>query len=172
MLKKNKLRSLIILSTTAFMMQACGSGRTIVLDPVKHPCQPGGVRICATPSSTEVPEEIKTSFDQLLRERLYKEAGVKEGPETTLNYRFIQVNEGSRFQRWLLGGLGNSGEGTLTTEVTYVDQNHHIVGKIHTEGKIGSGMFGGGFSNAIESAVDQIVQYTLKTIQPEIVGNG
>jgi hypothetical protein len=168
MLKRFKIHNVIILSVTALILQACGSGRTLVLDPVRNPQQSGGIRICSTQPSTEVPEEIKNTFDELLREKLYKEEGVKEGPETTLNYRFIQMNEGSRFKRWFLGGLGNSGEGTLTTEVTYLDKNNNVIGKIHTEGKIGSGMFGGGFSNAIETAVDQIAQYTLETLKPEI----
>lgn len=169
MSKRFKFHNIAIISVATLILQACGSGRTLVLDPVKNPHQSGGIHICSTQSSTEVPEEIKITFDTLLREKLYKEEGVKEGSETTLNYRFVQMNEGSRFKRWFLGGIGNSGEGTLTTEVTYLDKNNTVIGKIHTEGKIGSGMFGGGFSNAIETAVDQIVQYTLSTFKPEII---
>ena len=169
MSKRFKFHNIAIISVATLILQACGSGRTLVLDPVKNPHQSGGIRICSTQSSTEVPEEIKITFDTLLREKLYKEEGVKEGSETTLNYRFVQMNEGSRFKRWFLGGSGHSGEGTLTTEVTYLDKNNTVIGKIHTEGKIGSGMFGGGFSNAIETAVDQIVQYTLSTFKPEII---
>ena len=169
MLKRGTPYNILIISAAALILQACGSGRTIVLDPVKNPHKEGGIRICCTQPTTEVSEDIKTSFDELLREKLYKEAGVKEGPETTINYRFIQMNEGSQFKRWFLGGLGNSGEGTLTTEVTYLDRNNTAIGKIHTEGKIGSGVFGGGFSHAMETAVDEIVQYTLSTFKPEII---
>ena len=169
MIKKFKFANVLIISTAALILQACGSGRTLVLDPVKNPYQSGGIRICSTQPSTVVPEEIKTSFEELLREKLYKEEGVKEGPETTLNYRFIQLNEGSQFKRWFLGGFGNSGEGTLTTEVIYLDKNSNVIGKIQTEGKIGSGMFGGGFSNAIETAVEEIIKYTMATFKPEII---
>ena len=107
MLKKFKFPNILIISVAALILQACGSGRTLVLDPVKNPHQSGGIRICSTQPSTEIPEEIKKSFEEVLREKLYKEEGVKEGPETTLNYRFIQLNEGSRFKRWFLGGVGN-----------------------------------------------------------------
>jgi hypothetical protein len=167
MLKKNKIQNFIFLSCLALVLQACGAGRTLVLDPVKPFSNSGGINIHSAQSTAEAPEELQATFEKLLREKLYKENNVKEGPETTLSYRFIQVDEGSRFKRWFLGGLGNSGEGTLTIEVTYLDKDGRAIGKIQAEGKIGSGMFGGSFDHAMETSVEKIVEYTLKTCNPK-----
>ncbi len=49
-------------------------------------------------------------------------------------------------------GIGNAGEGSLTIEVTYADQSGKQLGKIMSEGKIGSGFFGGSSDDAIEKA--------------------
>jgi len=44
----------------------------------------------------------------------------------------------------------------------YLDANRQEIGKVQSEGKIGSGMFGGGFDNAIESSVEEFIGYTKK----------
>jgi len=63
-----------------------------------------------------VPKEITDKFETHLREKL-NEASFKDNKYLTLHYRFIQLNEGNQFARWFLGGIGNVGEGTLTTEI-------------------------------------------------------
>ena len=112
-------------------------------------------------SPSQVPEESFVNFENILRDKL-KESGFVEGVSTadlTIHYRFVHYDEGDRFSRWVLGGLGNAGEGSMTIEAKFYDKFQKAVGKIHTEGKIGSGAFGGGFDNAIEQAADSFVQY-------------
>lgn len=131
----------------------------MVMEPVKISQPVTGVTIERDQSTVDVPTEITDKFETHLREKL-NEAGFKDNKDLTLHYRFIQVNEGSRFARWFTAGLGNAGEGTLTTEIKYLDSNRQEVGKVQAEGKIGSGAFGGGFDNAIESSIEEIVGYT------------
>ena len=157
-MKKNQLAALV---AAAAILSACGTGRVMVLEPVKINKSITGVTIERDQSTVDVPTEITDKFETHLRAKL-DEAGFKDNKDLTLHYRFIQVNEGSRFGRWFLGGIGNVGEGTLTTEIKYLDINRQEVGKVQAEGKIGSGAFGGGFDNAIESAIEEVVGYTKK----------
>ena len=72
------------------------------------------------------------------------------------------MNEGSRFKRWMTGGIGNCGEGSSTVEVRFIDntRNAKEIGKIHAQGTIGSGMFGGSLDSAIEGIAEEIATYT------------
>lgn len=105
-----------------------------------------------------------------MRRKFYQEVGVKQGSEITLNYRLTNINQGNQFKRWFLAGMmENPGEGTIIVEVTYIDQNNNVLGKINTEGKTEQGLFGGTFSNAIDAAVNQIVRFTLQSFRPNII---
>ena len=156
----NKFHILSI-ALTAVILSACGSGHVMVLEPVQITQPITGATIEQDKSTVDVDPEIAANFEKTLREKL-TEAGFKNNNDITLQYRFIQINEGNRFSRWFFGGIGNAGEGTLMTEIKYLDANRQEVGKVQAEGKIGSGAFGGGFSNAIEKSVDEIVEYTNK----------
>lgn len=155
-MKKNQFAALI---ATAVILSACGTGRIMVLEPVKLNQAITGVTIERDESTVTVPTEITDKFETHLREKL-NEAGFKDNKDLILHYRFIQMNEGSQFGRWFFGGIGNVGEGTLMTEIKYLDSNRQEIGKIQAEGKISSGVFGGGFDNAIESSIEEFVAYT------------
>lgn len=155
-MKKINAVSLLL---TAIILSACGAGRAIILEPVKVTQPITGVTIKRDVSSVNVNAEVLNDFEKELRSKL-NDAGFKENSDLTLSYRFIQLDEGNRFARWFVGGFGNAGEGSMMTEVKYYDAQNKEIGKIHAEGKIGSGMYGGGFSNAIEKAVESIVDYT------------
>lgn len=156
MMKKSQFT---ILFAMIAILSGCGTGRVLVLDSIKLDKSITGVTIEPDKSTVFVQTEIKEKFEKHLREKL-DEAGFKENKDLTLCYRFIQMNEGNRFGRWFFGGIGNVGEGTLTAEIKYLDSSRQEIGKIQSEGKIGSGAFGGGFDNAVESAVEEIVRYT------------
>jgi len=91
---------------------------------------------------------------------LYKEGAFQKGSELTIRYRFVQFDAGSQFTRWFLGGIGNSGEGSLTIEAKYFDMAGKELSVIQTEGRIGSGFFGGDFSFALQKAAEEIADYT------------
>lgn len=78
----------------------------------------------------------------------------------TIRYRFVQYNAGNQFTRWFWGGIGNAGEGTLTVEAKYFDSQGKEICVIQSEGKIGSGFFGGSFDYAMDKAAKEIVEYT------------
>lgn len=142
-------------------LAACGSGKTLVLDPADGPKRTfATVNVEAEPSTVEVPDSVRTAFESHLKKALYGEDGFAPGTDLVIRYSFIQLDKGDQFTRWLLGGIGNAGEGSLTVAVKYVDASGNEVAKIQVEGKIGSGFVGGNFDNALSSAADEIAEYT------------
>lgn len=170
-----RIAFVFVLAASLFLQGCSNSGdqATLIVEPITKPKQSGGVFICSTQPSNEVPDDIKKQFDSVLREKLYKIAGVKEGPEIVIDYRLIQVDLGNGFQRFFFRGMpGKLGEGSLTTEVTYLDGNRNVIGKIKTKGKTAEvvTLFDLGlFSDAIDGAAEQIIQFTLQNFRPEII---
>ena len=72
----------------------------------------------------------------------------------------IQFDEGSQFQRWFFGGIGNSGEGSMHVIAEYMDGDRKL-GQTQVEGRIGSGFFGGSMSEAVDKAAEQIGNYAV-----------
>ena len=122
----------------------CGSGRTMVLDVPNQKVEAGAVEIVRGESTVDVPEETLILFEEELRKNLYEakdgeEAPFVEGSDLKLEYCFIQYNKGDKFARYMWGGIGNAGEGTMTVQVRYLDSSDQEIAKIQSEGKIGSG---------------------------------
>ena len=61
----------------------------------------------------------------------------------------------------IFGGVGNAGEGSLTIEAIFISTEGEELAKIHSEGRIGSGFFGGEFSSAIDKAAMEIANFAL-----------
>lgn len=158
------MKKLITLILTTALLAGCGAGRLTVLNPLETSDFVTGVRIQPAQSTIQANAEIMRDFEHELRNQFTK-AGIQEGQDLVLSYRFVQLDEGNRFARWFTGGLGNSGEGTMTVEVRYLKPNGQEVAKILAEGKIGSGVLGGGFSNAIEYTAEKITGFTRQFVK-------
>lgn len=145
-------------------LQACGSSKTLVLHKPEVKTNVKNISIVSNTSTTELPLEYQKVFETKLKDKLYKnkKQSFKQGQDLTASYRFIQFDEGSRFARWLVAGLGNAGEGSMTVETTFLDVNGKEVGKVQTESKIGSGFFGGSISSAVEKASEALAIYIQK----------
>jgi hypothetical protein len=155
------LKSFLLAGIAIFCI-GCGTAKTIVLEPVCtiQPFESATVDIHRDDNTINVPEKVQAKFEQLLAKRLYKNDLISKGKDLTLKYRFVQYNEGSRLARYMTGGIGSTGESSLTIFVDYVDSQGNVIGKIQTEGRIDSGLFGGSFEEAMEKAADDIVDYT------------
>lgn len=157
---KKQINLLCILAIS-FILVGCGATKTMVLEPIERQNTVKKLCIVKSDSTTTVNPEVEKYFAEALHTKIFKEYGFQEGNDIAIKYRFIQLNEGSRFGRWMFGGIGNCGEGSTTVEVKFIDnaQNAKEIGKIHTEGKIGSGFFGGDMDNAIKGAAEEIADY-------------
>jgi hypothetical protein len=158
---KNKLNLILILLGAA-IFSSCGSARTIIYDPVCIPTHimTNQVEICRGVDTVPVANGVKDVFEKQLTRKLFGDGQIQRGPGIKLKYRFIQYNEGSRFARYMLGGIGNCGEASLLVEVVYLDCNGMELGKIQAEGKISSGIAGGSSDSAVQQAAEEVATYT------------
>ncbi|MBI9076479.1 MAG: DUF4410 domain-containing protein [Desulfatibacillum sp.] len=155
-----KLIFLCILST--LILYGCGAGRTFVVEPCKTQYTASSVMFEENDSTVVVPTEMKITFQKALGDMLYEQRSLEKGSELKIAYSFIQFEPGSRFKRYMWGGVGNSGEGSLTIRAAFLDVAGNELSTIQTEGVIGSGLFGGSFDNAIEKAAEEIAEYVEK----------
>ena len=56
--------------------------------------------------------------------------------------------------------MGNAGEGSLTVEAKYFDSTNKELATVNVEGRIGSGVFGGALSDAVNKAAEKVAEYT------------
>lgn len=145
-----------------FVLTSCGTGRTMVSDPVIVPSSARlrGITIERGEDTIPVSYKAKSVFENRLSRKLFADGNLRRGSGIYLQYRFIQFDEGSRFARYMFGGIGNMGESSLMIEVSYLDENGRNLGRIQTEGRISSGIFGGSSDEAVERAADEVANYT------------
>jgi len=171
--KINLLMKNFLSIVAIFFLTACGSGRVIEMGSKNSSAclkKYNSIIIEEVPSITAVPKEASEEFAHSLAKRLYEVTKFQKGDELILKYKFVSYNEGSQVARWFLGGIGNAGEGSLIVEVTYMDKEGNELGKIQSEGRIGSGLFGGSFGHAIDCAVEEIANHAARFKENGIQG--
>lgn len=147
---------------TYLFLTACGTGRTMVMEPPADRKSFSAATIERSTDSVPVPEELRTMFVEELRNNIYgtaEEPGpFTEGPGLTIRIRVVQFEAGSQFQRWLWGGIGNQGEASMHLLTEFFDGDRKLA-NIQTEGRIGSGVFGGSVKSAVDKAAAEISEY-------------
>ena len=156
------LRSGAFVLIAGLMLAGCGVGRAMVIKPPDAKVVVRSVQATEGSSPVAVPPDVKTDFANKLNQYLYdqEEGGFQKGPELTISYRFIQYDPGNQFTRWFWGGIGNAGEGSLTIEAKYFDSTNKELATVNVEGRIGSGVFGGALSDAVNKAAEKVAEYT------------
>jgi len=156
-----KVMNLLVIFSIAILLCGCGAGKTLVMEPGENKYSASSVSIVQDQCTVNVPNEVLEEFREKLSLKIYNKGKFKEGNELEIKYRFLQFDPGNQFTRWFWGGIGNTGEGTLTVETKYFDSKGNLVSQIQSEGKIGSGFFGGDFSLAVDRAAEEISEYTI-----------
>lgn len=146
----------------ALTLTACGTAKTIVLEPVDTTNKFTQVKLEENNPTVNVPSKVTELFRSVIEKGLYEEGPFNPGSELTIVYTFVGVDEGDQFTRWFWGGIGNAGEGTLTVRVRYLDDQDKELTNTQVEGRIGSGFFGGSFDEAITKAGEEIVKFTIE----------
>ena len=162
-LKYIKIIPVLSVITMMVCLQGCGTSKIIVINPIAHSeriqktvaLKPGNHTVSVDKESLDI-------FEEVVGTNLYKGKRFAKGDDTVVAYRFIQFDKGNRFKRYLLGGIGNSGEGSLTVECRFINKDGQEIGKTQIEGKIGSGFFGGSMDSAIVSAANSLATYVKK----------
>lgn len=141
------------------LLGACsGTGKTLESDSPVAAQHFDRATIKVGESGVIIPAEDRAEFAQRLTVALAA-ANFEPGDGLTITYRFVQFQEGAQAARWLLGGMGGVGEGSMSVEAVFSDSSGQRLGKIIAEGRIGSGAFGGTFHNVLENAAQEIARY-------------
>ena len=157
------IKNIFILLLT-ISLAGCGASKLLVLEPLELSGDIDGITIKQDKNTVGVPEKVVAYFNKKLHKKLYEELKYKKGKSVTLRSRFISYNEGSRLARYMLAGIGNAGEASLTVAVDFLDNNGKVIGKIQVEGKISSGIGGGSSYSAIDKVINNILDYVASNI--------
>nr|VFJ95277.1 MAG: hypothetical protein BECKLFY1418A_GA0070994_104825 [Candidatus Kentron sp. LFY] len=155
----------MLLTILLCCIAGCGTAKTVVLDAPQIHDRYASISIIARNPTVDVPSNVTTIFEGELRKRLYDSNLFSRGTKLNLIYTFISHDEGNRFARWFWGGIGNSGEGSVTVMVQYLGENETELAKTQVEGRIGSGFFGGSLNDAIKKSAQDIAEYTINNFR-------
>jgi hypothetical protein len=158
------IRAAAAAAALGFLVSACGTGRTMVMEPPEAKQAFTAVTLERAADTVTVPDEFRTRFLKDIRARLYGEDGkagpFAEGPGLVIRIKVVQFDEGNQFERWFWGGIGNAGEGSLQVLAEFYDGEKKLA-QIQTEGRIGSGFFGGSMNEAVDKAAEEIAEYAI-----------
>lgn len=141
------------------VVSGCGVGRNLVVKSPEMRYRAASVDVSEANSPVSVPADLRSEFQSKLNQYLYQDGSFKKGSELKIRYRYIQYEPGNQFSRWFFGGIGNAGEGSLTIEAKFLDPADKELATIQTEGRIGSGFFGGSYSEALDKAAEKVAEY-------------
>lgn len=147
--------------TCMALLAGCGTARTVVLDAPDTDVGFSEVTIVARNPTVRVPQSVTDVFESELRQDLFTLGPFSPGTGLELRYSFVSHEEGNRFARWFWGGIGNSGEASVTVLVVYLDGDGREVASTQVEGRIGSGFLGGSIEDAIRQAASDVAGYTI-----------
>ena len=151
----------VIAMCLALVLSACGTAKTVVMEPVKSGNRFQELTISEGDSPVPVPGEVRDQLRGVLEKGLYESKAFARGIALTVIYTFVSHDPGNQFARWFWGGIGNAGEGTLTVHVRYLNAEQRELASTQVEGRIGSGFFGGSFREAVTRLGEDVVKFTI-----------
>lgn len=154
------LRHVAIGLLLALLLSGCGAGRTTILERPTMSIEATGIDILMEDPLTPMPEDLIARFARAMNAAFLDEkTGFVRGSDLKIRWRVVQFEAGSRFARWLTAGIGNAGEASMTAEVRFLTPDDIQVARIHVEGRLGSGFFGGSIDSALEKAAEEAADY-------------
>ena len=159
----NIMKQLLYITSLSFLLlilTACIGSKTLVLEPLTSDSNTRSITIKAFADTERDHPQRSKRFTTILEEQIYFGTRFSKGSDITLEYRFLELDPGSRYGKWVGCGLLNLGEGRLKVEVVFIDnRSHKIIGKIHTEENMKAGVYGGSFEDVLKHAAIDIAKY-------------
>jgi len=155
-----KLRILGVVAP-ALLLAACGSSNLVVLEPVKAPVKTDTVQLVYENATVGVPDDAVANTKEYMNEAFFSgdhPVFHKGLNGISVHYGYIGFKKGSRFGRYMLGGLGNGGA-NMVLRAEFYDAAGNKIGEVQSTGKITGGFLGGSSNSAIKKAVKEVADY-------------
>ncbi len=153
------LRLISVISLT--LISGCGTARVIIDEPPLRQYSSSTIYTESKSTTVGVPVKLLQHFDESLNKELAK--SFSSGKGLLLEYRFLSFDEGNQVKRYLAGGVGDWGTGSLLLEATFKDSRGDFIGKIRTDGRISSGFVGGSMKSVLNQAAKELSEYAKMT---------
>ncbi|MCM8557749.1 hypothetical protein [Sphingomicrobium sediminis] len=154
------MRKLILVAAAAVSLSACASNsNTVVLENSRVAYEAQNVELVYDEenATVDVEEGKLAKLDEYLRSA-FVERGFTPGEDgLTVRYGFVGYDEGSQAMRYLAGGLAGGAKMVIVAE--YFDAEGNSLAKIHAEGTVAGGFFGGDSDSAIKGAAKKIATF-------------
>lgn len=145
-------------------LAACSGAQTTVVAPPTQPMKVSAITLMEGKPTVAVPQEIMSELHEKLTAKLYKPGAFGKGSNVKLAYRVVDYKAGDD-SRWSFGSVTGQAKGSVTVEAVYLDKGGHELGKIRSEGKVGSSLLGKSMDDAVEHVADEVATYTTKTFR-------
>jgi hypothetical protein len=145
-------------------LAACGGGQTTVMAPPSQPVKVSAITLMEGKPMVSCPPEVMAELHEKLTAKLYKPGAFGKGPNVKLAYRVVDYTAGDA-SRWSFGSVTGQAKGSVTVETVYLDKSGKELGKIRSEGKVGSSLLGKSMDDAVEHVADEVAVYTTKTFR-------
>ena len=145
-------------------LAACGMAQTTVVTPPTETMKVASITLMEAKPTVAVPPEVMSELHEKLTAKLYRPGAFGKGPSVKLAYRVVDYSAGDE-SRWSFGSMTGQAKGSVTVEAIYFDKRGHELGKIRSEGKVGSSLFGKSMDDAVEHVADEVASYTTKTFK-------
>jgi len=163
--------SFLVAIGLCLVLAACGTGRTMVMEPPAKKNTFSAVSLTRADDTVVVPDEYRKRFITKIHEELYgtneKPGPFVKGEGLIIRIKVVQFNAGNQLERWFWGGIGNAGEGSLQVLAEFFERNTKLA-HIQTEGRIGSGFFGGSMDEAVDKAAEEIAKYAISNFRQSL----
>ena len=156
--------SLGLATAVGLALAACSGAQTTVMTPPANPVKVSAITLMEGKPMVACPPEVMSELHEKLTAKLYKPGAFGKGPNVKLAYRVVDYTAGDD-KRWSFGSVTGQAKGSLAVEAVYLDKSGHELGKIRSEGKVGSSLLGKSMDDAVEHVADEVALYTTKTFK-------
>jgi hypothetical protein len=153
-----------LVAAVGLALAACSGAQTTVVAPTAQPMKVSAITLMEGKPTVSVPPEVMSELHEKLTAKLYKPGAFGKGNNVKLAYRVVDYSAGDE-SRWSFGSMTGKAKGSVTVEAVYFDKSGHELGKIRSEGKVGSSLLGKSMDDAVEHVADEVVTYTTKTFK-------
>jgi hypothetical protein len=145
-------------------LAACSSAQTTVVTPPAETMKVASITLLEAKPTVAVPPEVMSELHEKLTAKLYRPGAFGKGSNVKLAYRVVDYSAGNE-SRWSFGSMTGQTKGSVTVEAVYLDKRGHELGKIRSQGKVGSSLLGKSMDDAVEHVADEVGSYTTKTFK-------